>query len=143
MELKSFILIEKEDRYLLIAEKSAKWRGQWFFPGGNVDEHEDPATSVIREVKEEADCAVSVQGIIYFRFYKGLLNDSLHIYYVGTTGSFSEKKKADKHSLGSKWFTYDEIRTLSLRQHALEIIDAYRASKTLLPPGRFRLFETY
>lgn len=143
MDLKSFVLVEKDDRYLLIAEKSAKWRGKWFFPGGNVDKGEDPVTSVIRETKEEAACAVSVQGIIYFRFYKGLLDDSLHIYYAGSTTSFIEKEKADKHSLGSRWFTYEEIKELQLRQHALEVIDAYRASKTMLPPDRFRSIESY
>jgi 8-oxo-dGTP diphosphatase len=36
--------------------------GAWEFPGGKVEPGEDPASAVVREVREELGCAVAVTG---------------------------------------------------------------------------------
>lgn len=36
--------------------------GRWEFPGGKVEPRESPEAAVLREVREELDCAVEVTG---------------------------------------------------------------------------------
>ena len=37
--------------------------GDWGLPGGAVEPEEDPADALVREVREELDCAITVDGI--------------------------------------------------------------------------------
>ena len=38
--------------------------GGWEFPGGKVEEGEDPVAAVVREVAEELDCGIEVTGML-------------------------------------------------------------------------------
>ena len=129
----SFVIIEKDDNYLLVSEASPKWKGKWFFPGGHADKDEDPVSAAIRETKEEAECEVVLDGLFYFKLRKVLWTNTLHLYYHGRTNKPVVKTEPDRHSLGSKWFTYEELLSLPLRGNALHIINIYRALKTTLP----------
>lgn len=125
MQVKGFVLIEKEGRYLLIQEASFKWKGQWFLPGGGPKPNETPEMAAKRETLEEAGCEVSLDGIFYIRHYQGTFEHRLHLFYCGTIGGDKIKTSRDKHSLGAQWFTYEELVKLPLRQNLLEVIDAH------------------
>jgi len=129
----SFVIIEKDDNFLLVSETSAQNKGTWFFPGGHAGKDEDPVTAAIRETREEADCEVLLDGLVYFKLKKGFLKSALHLYYHGRTTKPVVKTAQDKHSLGSKWFTYEELLQLPLRDDALHIINIYRALSATLP----------
>jgi ADP-ribose pyrophosphatase YjhB (NUDIX family) len=141
MQLMGFVVIEKDNHYLLVCESSAKWKGKWFFPGGHLNKGEDPVSAVIREAKEEAKCNVVLDGIFYFKFQKKFLNHKMHIYYHGRTDEPVVKANPDEHSLGSKWFTYEEITSLPLRDDALQILDIYRGLTTSLPIYNFNFIR--
>jgi 8-oxo-dGTP diphosphatase len=131
MIFKSFVLIEKEGKYLLIREAAAKWNGKWFLPGGKVEPGEKPEDAAHREVKEEAGCDIQIDGIFYFRYNEGFLDRYLAFFFAATIIGDSIKTYADKHSLEVKWYTYDEIKSLPVRQKMLEIIDSYRKEATI------------
>ncbi|MES2513531.1 MAG: NUDIX hydrolase [Bacteroidota bacterium] len=137
MIFKSFVLIEKEGRYLLIREAAAKWKGKWFLPGGKVDPGERPEDAAHREVREEAGCNVNLKGIFYFRYNEGFLDRYLALFFSADMIGDEIKTIADKHSLEVKWFTYEEIKTLQVRQKMLEIIDSYRMSG-VIPVSNFK-----
>jgi 8-oxo-dGTP pyrophosphatase MutT (NUDIX family) len=131
MKLTSFALIEQNDRFLLIKEASPKWRGKWFFPGGETQKNESPEQAVLRETMEETACNISVKGMFYSKYYHGLLRNNLCFYYYAEPLSPVIKKEPDKHSLESRWFKYEEVLSLPLRDkdNVIEIINRYRNLK--------------
>ncbi len=139
MIIKSFVLIEKENRYLLIQEASLKWRGKWFLPGGSVKRGESPEDAVIRETREEAGCDVRLDGIFYIKCYVGFFSNKLHIYYTGSIVQGNIKSFEDKHSIGAKWLTYEEIKVLPLRQKMLKILEKHITHKGTMPTKNFKM----
>jgi 8-oxo-dGTP pyrophosphatase MutT (NUDIX family) len=135
MQLKSFILIEKENNFLLIAETRRKWKGLWFFPGGTSFPNEDPVSAVMRETKEETGCGILLDGLFYFRLYKGFFRDTLHVYYHGRIAK--PDFETDKFSEKFKWFSYEELSKAPLRQDALQVVDAFRTLRSTLPIYNF------
>lgn len=139
MIIKSFVLIEKEGRYLLIREAAKKWQGKWFLPGGKLEGDETPERAAHREVKEEAGCAINIKGIFYFRYNKEFLDHYLSIFFCASiAGEETLKQEANKHSLEVKWFTYDELTTLPLRQKLLDIIKCYNKDN-IIPVNNFQI----
>ncbi|MBN3040054.1 MAG: (deoxy)nucleoside triphosphate pyrophosphohydrolase [Candidatus Omnitrophica bacterium] len=58
-------LIKKEDRFLLAQRnKEDKYADLWEFPGGKVEEGESREEAVAREIKEELDLDIEVQGFL-------------------------------------------------------------------------------
>lgn len=139
MRIKSFVLIEKDNRYLLIKEAAPKWEEKWFFPGGNVKDGESPEEGAVRETKEEAGCRVILNGIIYVRYYSSFFEGKLHVFYAATVVGDEIKTAEDKHSLSVKWFSYDELAKLPLRQNMMEIVNCYREQKGIIPTEAFRI----
>ncbi|MEO6304906.1 MAG: NUDIX hydrolase [Bacteroidia bacterium] len=139
MILKSFVLIEKEDRYLLIREAAKKWKGKWFLPGGKVELNETPENAAHREVKEEAGCDIVINGIFYFRYNSDIFDRYLSIFYSASImGEEIIKQTADKHSLEVKWFTLEEVAHLPVRQKLMDILSQYN-KHNIIPVKNFEL----
>jgi 8-oxo-dGTP pyrophosphatase MutT (NUDIX family) len=141
MRIKSFVLIEKDDQYLLIKEAAPKWDEKWFLPGGNLKKGESPELAAIRETYEEAGCEIKLKGIIYTRYYTSFFNRRLNLFYLADIIGEKIKEKEDKHSLSVKWFSYDELSKLPLRQKLMDIINAYRKQKIAIPVNSFRIIS--
>jgi 8-oxo-dGTP diphosphatase len=139
MNIKSFVLVENEGKYLLIREASFKWKGKWFLPGGNVKKGERPDLAVIREAKEEAGVDVELTGIFFVKCYQGTFDAKLHLFYKGRFKGGTLKQTADKHSLEANWFTPEEMRGLEVRQKLLKIVARYRKAKSTIPVKNFKL----
>jgi 8-oxo-dGTP pyrophosphatase MutT (NUDIX family) len=133
MQLSSFVIIENNNNYLLVREAT----GKWFFPGGKANKDEDPVSAVIREAKEEARCNIILDGIVYLKLEKKILTDRMHIYYNGRIHDIDHYKT----SSNAKWFSYDEVLTLPLRDGAIYILDIFRALTTTLPIYNFKFIK--
>lgn len=140
MIIKSFVLIEEDGYFLLIREAAKKWKGKWFLPGGNTKLGEDPVAAGMREVKEEAGCDIKIKGIFYIRYHERLFNKQISIFYCAKIVGGKIKVKADKHSLEAKWFTYNEIRSLPVRQKLLDILINYQPRK-IMSPENFKFYK--
>jgi mutator protein MutT len=138
MVFKSFVLIEKEGRYLLIREAAPKWKGKWFLPGGKVEVGETPEDAAHREVKEEAGCTIMIDGMFYFKYTEKFFYRYLTFFFVARIIGEEIKTFADKHSLEVRWFTYDEINKLPLRQRLLDILKCYDKTRTI-PINNFKI----
>ena len=64
-------LIYREDGKLLIAQRPAGKHGalKWEFPGGKVEQDEDPRDCLVSEVKEELGVEISVGEVIETIFH--------------------------------------------------------------------------
>jgi ADP-ribose pyrophosphatase YjhB (NUDIX family) len=132
MEWKSFVLAERDGKYLLIREAVKKWEGKWFVPGGKADVNETPEMAAHREVWEEAGCRVNLKGIFGIHYRERLFSKRIIVFYAAEVSDDKElKRQADRHSLEARWFGYEEIRKLETRSGLREIIDMYRKHQAM------------
>ncbi len=143
MQILCFVLIERNDQFLLICEASQKCRGKWFLPGGKVDKNESLSEAAMREVYEEAGCTVELTGLFYFRYFEKYFGDQLHIYFTGRTNCIALKNFEDSESLGAGWFKYEDILKMPVRQNVIEVINAWRnkGNPGILPLTHFHLIN--
>lgn len=58
------VLVEQDGKVLLVRKAYGRARGRWSLPAGFVEYDEDPATTAIRECREETGLEVELTGIL-------------------------------------------------------------------------------
>jgi 8-oxo-dGTP diphosphatase len=61
--------------------EGAHLAGMWEFPGGKVEEGEDPEHAVVRECAEEVDLALEVVGVLEVAWHRYREKDVLLLFY--------------------------------------------------------------
>jgi ADP-ribose pyrophosphatase YjhB (NUDIX family) len=126
----AFILIKKNDKYLLIMEGGTQAMELWCMPGGHVDEGETLEQAAIRETLEEAGVHVKLGEKILTETmtgleYQGSIDENNETIEVNVfTGEYiSGYPHTGEQELDVNWFTKEEIKTLPLRfEFLLDII---------------------
>lgn len=139
MRIKSFVLMEKENRYLLIQEAGEKWKGKWYLPGGSARNAETAEEAAKREVLEEAGCDVQLTHVFFVKYHSGFFNKKVTVFYCGKPQGEGIKTEADEESLAVKWVTYEELLALPLRQNLKELVQIYRSHTGFVPVSDFRI----
>ena len=138
MNLKCFALIENEGKYLLIKEATPKWHGKWYLPGGKAKQDESLEAALKREVKEEAGCSITPNGIFYIEHRQRLFGNKLTLFFSASLNDGARlKDHADKHSLEAHWFSYSQILRISYRGDLPGIIEHY--NRSCIPVGNVKL----
>jgi 8-oxo-dGTP diphosphatase len=80
-------IIENDQNEILCALRSPAMSmgNQWEFPGGKVEENEDPYTALVREISEELGCTIETSHEIF--------NDNTHEYDAIAVNLLSIKAK--------------------------------------------------
>lgn len=125
------ILVDKNDNVLMLNRSDGKG---WNFPGGGVDEGEDPLTSARRELDEEAGVKLSKSK---FRFITSLLllkgkkkeAKTCHFYMVRVKDSIKSKIKTNKESTGWDWIALKDVSSEKLHAPTERFITMYGAKK--------------
>lgn len=75
-------VVRREGRVLLTRRlEGAHLAGFWEFPGGKVEEGEDPEHAVVRECREECAIDVEVVDVLEVAFHRYERKDVLLIFY--------------------------------------------------------------
>ena len=106
-------LIAKGNKILLTKRNIEPFKGYWCLPGGHIDFGEDVITAVKREVKEETNLDFKPK---FFSFYNEIIKEiGWHAVVLVFTGKAVGKLKKDMCEVKEiKWFSFDEIKNLSI-----------------------------
>lgn len=101
-------------RFLLVQER--KYGASWSIPGGRVEPGETLTNACVREVLEEAEVPVRLDGIYRIEHAPGPNGARIRVIFAATPcDDTAPKSVADDESLKAAWLTLDEIRKLPLR----------------------------
>jgi ADP-ribose pyrophosphatase YjhB (NUDIX family) len=122
----------------MIQESKPECRGKWFLPGGRVEDNENIKNAMIREIKEEANLTVNLEGLFYFDESDIIDFRRYRFVFLCTPHNMNEKDVEDEHSIRSKWVTFDEINQYDLRSLIVsELIAKYKLSRKVMNIDNF------
>lgn len=102
------VVVEKDDKYLLVQEAKESCRGKWNLPAGHLDPNETILAGAKREAKEETGCEVEPTEIC--QIGNRVLEDGVFVSVIFTAKLLREEIAFDTSEiLDVKWFSYDEI----------------------------------
>jgi 8-oxo-dGTP pyrophosphatase MutT (NUDIX family) len=107
-------IVRKGHRFLLTQER--KYGATWSLPGGRVEPGETLAAACVREVLEETEVPVGLDGIYRIEHAPSGNGSRVRVIFAATPRDDSPPKSiADEESLRAAWLTLDEIAGLPLR----------------------------
>lgn len=105
-------IIEKENKFLLVREAKKHCYGKWNFPSGHVEENEYITDAAIREVKEETNLDIKLEGLIsiYNNMFDGFF--SISFIFASEIENDNVFKFNQDEILEIKWFSLEDIKEM-------------------------------
>ncbi len=72
-KLVACVIVEKDDKIILLKRAKSPERGKWVMPGGYVDRGEQVEEAALRETKEECKIDIKLKGLFGVYSYPGYL----------------------------------------------------------------------
>ena len=88
------IIVERGRVLLTQRKRGSHLEGMWEFPGGKVEEGEDPKDALARELREEIGIDVDVGDIVEVTFHKYETKSVLLLFYRATRRAGSPEPRA-------------------------------------------------
>jgi 8-oxo-dGTP diphosphatase len=111
------ILVEQDEKVLLVRRVNEPFKGLWTLPAGFVDADEDPARAAERECLEETGLSVKVTGILDIRWGREHPRGAdFVIFYRGqvTSGTLQPGDDAEE----AVWFERSNLPPLAFKSTA-------------------------
>ena len=115
------------DRVLLTQRKrGSHLEGSWEFPGGKVEEDEDPLDALVRELREEVGLEVRVGEILDVTFYRYPKKNCLLLFYeVHKLPGSPEPRALDVADV--RWALAEELREEEFPPADVEVLRKVKA----------------
>jgi len=117
------VIIEKDNKLLLLQRAHEPWVGSWMIPAGYVEADEDPKDAAIREVREETGLEVELSDLIKtYYFTDDPRGNGISFVYKAT--KVSGTMQINSEATNAQYFAPDEIPVyLTLGGHDTMIAD--------------------
>ena len=116
------VCVKKDNKILMVQENRKEKKGKWNMPAGKLEENEDLIMAAIREVKEETNLDVEINGLICIEENVSDMGNLLVLYLSGEYKS-GDIKFDNEEIANVLWMSQEEINELG--------IDNIRGGKTI------------
>lgn len=122
---KADIIIEKENKIVLIRRKNEPFKGKFAIPGGAVENGETVEAAAVREAEEETSLKVKLKEIlgVYSEPKRDPRHHSIAIVFIAEP--IRGELKANTDAEEAKWFELKEINFEELAFDHKKIIEDY------------------
>lgn len=124
LKVSAGVLVERDNKVLLVKRAIQPWRGYWYLPAGFVENDESPREAAEREGFEETNLKIFATCLIDVYFYDDdPRGNGLLILYSGIINSGTVKLTPEVQEIS--FFSREEIQSLELAggSHNLAILD--------------------
>ena len=131
----------KGDKFILVKEAQPICYGKWNFPAGYLDAGEDICTAAVREVKEETNVDVVLDGLIGVYGSKKEGKSVVRFIFKATVVG-GELKHREGELLDARWVSVDEFNKIPDSElRVLDLRDTLRdyQTKPLIPLDRLKM----
>lgn len=101
------VVVNESREVLLVRRAIEPYRGYWALPAGYQEIDEDPATTVVREVREEAGIDVTVVGLLDLLFVEDPRKPANVAVFLCHPGGGELRAGAEEDA--ASWFPLDDL----------------------------------
>jgi len=109
IEVVAGVLLEKNNKFLLVKEGRGPSEGLWNWPAGKVDKGDNIKQTAIKEAKEESGFNVSLVREIGI-FHEDISKPVKHLFYAEIIGGKLDFPVGE--ITDANWFTLEEIKKM-------------------------------
>lgn len=121
-------VIKKEDAIFATQRGYGDFAGGWEFPGGKVEPGETPEQAIVREIQEELETTVAVDGFLTTVDYDyPTFHLTMHCYVCHVSEGHLHLLE---HS-AAKWLTLNAIDSVEWLPADVAVVEAIRAQKII------------
>lgn len=121
-------VIKKEDAIFATQRGYGDFAGGWEFPGGKVEPGETPEQAIVREIQEELETTVAVDGFLTTVDYDyPTFHLTMHCYVCHV----SEGRLHLLEHSAAKWLTLDAIDSVEWLPADVAVVEAIRAQNII------------
>ena len=123
-------IIQKNNKYLILlrSQNAPYFPEHWDFPGGKLEDGEDPFDGIRREVLEETNFIVEpikVEGV--YELDLDNKGENTHRFVVYSSNLISEDFNLSYEHIDYKWATKEEILQLKIEPYLKLFLEEYTA----------------
>lgn len=105
-------VVIKDNKFVMVKEAQEYCYGEWNLPTGHLDLDEDILRGAIREVKEETNLDIKLEGLIGIYEHRSRKGHNVVKFMFKASVIDGELKYQERELLDAKWFSFEEFEKL-------------------------------